>query len=191
MDLIQREDEQLKVMEQVEKSTAELKALNAQIDEAQQQYDVTRGQLAGKLAELQAEIDRIRPEREGAAAAVPAKAREMFERLAERYEGEAMAAICRPKPKREEYVCTVCNMDLVVDLYNRLHTRDEIVYCPSCRRMLYIPDDLPPDMAVNKKKPQKEERGPVSAANAKPTPPTAPATAPAPAPASESAATAE
>ena len=69
-----------------------------------------------------------------------------------------MSAISRPKPKREEYVCTACNMDLVVDLYNRLHTRDEVVFCPSCRRMLYIPDDLPPEMAINKKKPAREEK---------------------------------
>jgi hypothetical protein len=27
-----------------------------------------------------------------------------------------------------------------------------MVFCPSCRRILYIPDELPPEMAVNKKK---------------------------------------
>jgi hypothetical protein len=43
-------------------------------------------------------------------------------------------------------------MDLVTDVYNRLHTRDEMVFCPSCRRILYIPDELPPDLAVNKRK---------------------------------------
>jgi DNA-directed RNA polymerase subunit RPC12/RpoP len=63
-----------------------------------------------------------------------------------------MAAIARPNRRREEYICTSCNIDLVVDLYNRLHTRDELVFCPSCHRILYIPDDLPPDAAVNQKK---------------------------------------
>jgi hypothetical protein len=50
-------------------------------------------------------------------------------------------------------------MDLVQDMYNRLHTRDEITFCPNCRRILYIPDDLPPDKAVHKKKPAKEPKG--------------------------------
>ena len=49
-------------------------------------------------------------------------------------------------------MCSSCMMDLVTDVYNKLHTRDDMVFCPSCRRILYIPDELPPDMAVNKKK---------------------------------------
>ena len=150
------EDEQLKAMEQVEKFAAEIKALQGQIEEESAKHKTTQEQLGGKLAELQLDIDKMRPQREEAAAAISPKAREMFERLVERYEGEAMSPISRPKPRREEYVCTACNMDLVVDLYNRLHTRDEMVFCPSCRRLLYIPDDLPPEMAVNQKKPQKE-----------------------------------
>jgi DNA-directed RNA polymerase subunit RPC12/RpoP len=83
----------------------------------------------------------------------------MFERMADKYEGEAMAAIARPNPRREEYVCTSCNMDLVVDLYNRLHTRDEVVFCPSCKRMLYIPEDLTPENAVKQKKAPRARKG--------------------------------
>jgi hypothetical protein len=41
-------------------------------------------------------------------------------------------------------------MSLVVDIYNRLHSRDELVTCTSCGRMLFIPEDLPPDVAVHK-----------------------------------------
>ena len=152
------EDEQLKEMEQVEKLAAEIKMLQGQIEEESKKHQATKDQLGGKLTELQAEMDRLRPLRDEVAAEVPAKAREMFERLVDRYEGEAISPISRPKPRREEYVCTACNMALVVDLYNRLHTRDEVVVCPSCRRLLYIPDDLPPELAVNQKKPQKEAK---------------------------------
>ena len=42
-------------------------------------------------------------------------------------------------------------MDLVIDVYNKLHSRDELVFCPSCRRILYIPDDLPPEVAIKGK----------------------------------------
>ena len=62
------------------------------------------------------------------------------------------------KRRREEYVCTSCNMDLVADVYNRLHTRDDLVFCPSCRRILYIPEDLPPEAAVHRKKPAKPRK---------------------------------
>jgi uncharacterized protein len=153
------EDEQLKVMEKVEQTAAEAKTLQGQIDETSKVHDTTRAELAGRLAELQSEIDKLRPEREAAAADVPAKARDMFERMADKYDGGAMAAIARPNPRREEYICTSCNMDLVVDLYNRLHTRDEVVFCPSCKRMLYIPDELPPEMAVKQRKAPKAKKG--------------------------------
>jgi len=146
------EDEWLKVTETVEKLQAELKDLNAQLEGEKQRHQQTLAQLSGRLAELQAAIDRQRPVREEAAAAVPATARDLFEKLCERYEGEAMSAIGRTNPRREEYVCTACNMDLVADVYNKLHSRDEMVPCPNCRRLLYIPDDLPPELAINRKK---------------------------------------
>jgi hypothetical protein len=41
-------------------------------------------------------------------------------------------------------------------VYNRLHTRDELVFCPSCRRILYIPEELPPETAVHRPKERKE-----------------------------------
>jgi DNA-directed RNA polymerase subunit RPC12/RpoP len=63
-----------------------------------------------------------------------------------------MGALMKPDRRKEEYVCSACMMDLVTDVYNKLHSRDEMVFCPSCRRILYIPDDLPPELAVNKKR---------------------------------------
>jgi uncharacterized protein len=152
------EDELLKVMEQVEAAQPQIKELAGQLEEEQKRNVLTREQLSGKLAELQREIDRLRPLREEAAAGVPGKAREAFERLAERYDGEAMGPIAKPDRRREEYICTTCNMALVPDTYNRLHSRDEPVFCPSCHRMLYIPDDLPPELAVNKAKPRPPDK---------------------------------
>jgi uncharacterized protein len=152
------EDETLKVLEQVERLQGEAKTLTAQLDEERKRLDELKGQIGGKLSELQAEIDRLRPAREAAYAALPPKARQGFERLSERHEGEAMAPLVKPDRRREEYVCGSCNMSLVVDVYNRLHSRDELVTCASCGRLLYIPDDLPPDQAIHKAKEKKEPR---------------------------------
>jgi hypothetical protein len=115
-------------------------------------------EIGPRSSQIQAEIDRLQPVRDEAADAVPARARDLFERIADRYEGEAMAAIARPNPRNEEYVCTACHISLVPDLYNRLHVRDEPMLCPSCGRLLYIPDELPPEMAVNKPKSRREMR---------------------------------
>lgn len=152
------EDAAIKAMEEVEKTEAEVNDLASQLEHETSRLEAMRSEISDRLAELQAEIDRLQPQRDAAAAEVPPTAAAAFDRLAERYEGEALAALTRTHPRREEYACTACNMDVVTDVYNRLHTRDELVACPSCGRLLYIPEDLTPDQAINKKKPAKTKR---------------------------------
>jgi hypothetical protein len=152
------EEELLKLMASVEKLQTEVKELTASVEAETAKLGAMRAEIGGRVKELQAEIDSLRPLREAAAAAVTPKARQAFERLAERFEGEAMSALTKPDKRREEYACTACNMDLVTDVYNRLHSRDELVFCPSCHRILYIPDDLPVETAVHKVKEKKEPR---------------------------------
>jgi predicted nucleic acid-binding Zn-ribbon protein len=150
------EEEAIAVMEANEKAQGEIAALTAQLEAETSKLATMKTEIGGKSRELEAEIEALRPEREAAAAAVPASARTAFDRLADRFEGEAMSAISKPDRRREEYACSACNMDLVRDVYNRLHTRDELVFCPSCRRILYIPEELPPEMAVHRPKEKKE-----------------------------------
>lgn len=145
------EDEVFKVMEQVEKKQAEITDLTAQIQGETQKHADTKAKLGGRIAELQAEVDRLAPLRDEAAQGVPPRALDMFERLCDKFEGEAMAPMAKPHRRREEYTCGSCNMDLVVDVYNRLHTRDEPVVCPNCHRLLYIPEGLTPDVAIHSK----------------------------------------
>ena len=158
------EDELLKAMQLVENSQAELKDLQAQLEGEQKKYGETKAQLGGRLAELQTEVDRLTPVRAEAAKALPPKALDLFERNLEKYDGETMAAIGKPDRRREEYNCQGCHMDLVADVYNRLKTRDEPIQCPNCRRLLYIPEDLSPDVAVHKPKERREKRGKEEAA---------------------------
>jgi hypothetical protein len=152
------EEELLKSMEAVEKLQKEVKELAEMSAAENTRLEGMRGEIDGRVKELQAEIESLRPARDAAAKAVPAKEVEAFTRLAERFEGEALSALTKPDRRREEYACSACNMDLVTDVYNKLHSRDELVFCPSCRRILYIPDDLPLEMAVNKVKERKEPR---------------------------------
>jgi uncharacterized protein len=152
------EEELLKVMEGVETLQKEVKELSDTSGAENTKLESMRGEIDGRVKELQAEIESLRPARDAAAEAVPAKGVEAFNRLADRFEGEALSALTKPDRRREEYACSACNMDLVTDVYNKLHSRDELVFCPSCHRILYIPDDLPIEMAVNKVKERKEPR---------------------------------
>lgn len=149
------EEDAMKVLEGIERLQAELKDLQAQLASESEKAATMKSQITAQTADLQAEIDAIKPEREAAAAGVSAKGRIAFDRLAERFDGEAMSPLIKPDRRREEYSCSACMMDLVRDVYNKLHTRDELVFCPSCRRILYIPEDLTPELAVHKPKEKK------------------------------------
>jgi predicted nucleic acid-binding Zn-ribbon protein len=152
------EESLLKVMETVEKAQAEIKELTASLEAEKAKLESIRLDIGDRVKQLQSEVDSLRPAREESAAAVTPQARQAFERLADRFDGEAMSALAKPDRRREEYVCTSCNMDLVTDVYNKLHGRDELMFCPSCHRILYIPDDLPVELAVHKVKEKKEPR---------------------------------
>lgn len=148
------EDEAMKVLEAVERGQNEAGAMATQLEAEQKKLQTMQAESGDTVKRLTAEVEALRPAREAAAAAVPPKGREAFERLAERYDdGEAMSAIGKPDRRREEYICDACNMSLVADVYNKLHSRDDLVFCPSCRRILYIPEDLPPEAAIKTVKP--------------------------------------
>jgi predicted nucleic acid-binding Zn-ribbon protein len=76
--------------------------------------------------------------RENAAGALSREARELFNRVSERYEGEAMARVSRVHPRRDDFICEGCNMSVSAERANALMTRDEIISCRSCGRILYI-----------------------------------------------------
>ncbi len=155
VDKSKSEDEMLTSMENVEKLAAELKDLTTAVETDSAKLATMQAEINDTINVLQAEVDSLKPARDEAAAAVPQKARDAFERIVDHMDGEALAPISKPDKRREEYICGGCHMDLVVDVYNKLHSRDDIVFCPSCRRLLYIPDDLPPEVAVKKKKAEK------------------------------------
>jgi hypothetical protein len=151
------EEDWIRTTEAIERGQAELKELAAGLEAERAKLASMKEQITDTISRLQAEIDALRPARDEAAAAVPKKAMDAFTRLADHHEGEAMSALVKHDRRREEYSCSACMMDLVTDVYNKLHTRDDLVFCPSCRRILYIPDDLPPELAI-KARPKSKDK---------------------------------
>jgi len=150
------EEESLKLMESLEKDQATATDLTTTVASEQEKLTTLQAGIGDKTKSLQDEVARLTPIRDSLGEKLLPKARDAFARLADRYEGEAMSPLVRPDIRVEEYLCTACHMELVRDVYNRLHTRDDLVFCTSCGRILYIPEHLTPDAAVNKPKEKKE-----------------------------------
>jgi predicted nucleic acid-binding Zn-ribbon protein len=155
------EETALARMEEVEQAQGQVTELTAALEADQTKLAALRAEVGDKVTALEAEIAAIRVQREAVSAAVPARGHDVYDRLAERFEGEAMSPLIQPDRRHEEYICGGCNMGLVTDVYNKLHTRDDIVVCPSCKRILYIADDLPPEMGgkSNETAPTHKTRG--------------------------------
>lgn len=145
------EEAAIKLLEQLEGAASDAKNYTTALESEESKLAEMKAKMGDKAIGAQAEVDRLRPDRDEAAKALTPAIVEQFDRLGDRYEGESMAAIERPSMREEEYLCTGCNMGLVPDVFNKLKTRNDIVTCPSCRRILYIPDTMTIENAVGKK----------------------------------------
>ncbi len=109
----------------------ERKQENARLDELRAATIEAEEACKDRLAQLTEKRDR-------AAEAVPGKALSIFNRVAVKNDGEAMAMVFRTNPKREEFACEGCNMAVTLEQVNAVMSRDEAVLCNTCGRILHL-----------------------------------------------------
>lgn len=145
------ETEALAAMEVAETKHAEVEAAEAALASETQKLEDLEQSNDETVKRLTAEVEALVPARDEAAAGVKPANLQLFDKLSERYDGESLAPIEMPDARRMEYFCGACNSEMPVDVYNRVHSRDEVTVCPMCSRVLFIPVNLTPDQAVPKK----------------------------------------
>lgn len=129
IDQIQKTDDlQTKLVELERLSVERVKVRDA----GQAELNTCRGEVGSRLGEL----DR---ERTVAAAKIPQRDLDIFNRAADLYDGEAMAELVAVDARRREYSCAACNMELPVEKYASLASNPNLsVTCTSCHRILYL-----------------------------------------------------
>lgn len=148
------EEQGLAAIEQLDGLRKTMGDLKSRGDNEAAKLATMKGSVDDKVKALSAEVEAERAPRDAAAAELSPAVLQAFHRAGERYDGEALAAIERPDARDVEYLCTGCNTYLVANIYNRLmSSKDEIVHCPSCGRILFVPDELTPELALASKKP--------------------------------------
>lgn len=152
VDRAKLEEQLIKVMEQVEASNTEVTNLTGVLGAEEAKLTEMQGQLGDKANAAQAEVQKVTPDRDAAAAQIKPAILAEFNKLADRYEGEALAQLEKPDPRDPDYLCAGCNMSLVPDVFNKLKTRDDAVICPHCRRFLYLPENATYETHVSTKR---------------------------------------
>jgi len=115
-----------------------LTSLSPERKSFEEQLKKSRAEQASKKQQIEADLDRYVQEIEAQKAArlelVAAIKPEVlinYDKLREAKNGLAVVIT-----KNE--LCMGCNMKIPPQSYNQVITSDEIIYCPNCRRMLYI-----------------------------------------------------
>jgi len=133
------EEKALQIMQQADNVNEEAGKLTQQIAEQEERLREIHQESSKQIEKLSAMAEEISAKREQAAAQIPPEVLAIFERIADNYDGEAMAPIeIRGKKPPYEYICGGCFMTLNAEHVNALRMRDEVRTCDNCRRILYL-----------------------------------------------------
>ncbi|MEK6675606.1 MAG: hypothetical protein AABZ47_08135 [Planctomycetota bacterium] len=119
-----------------------LKKTESEIEEDQKKWQSEVAAVEATVAafekQCEAELTQLTTQRDQCASGIVAGALSVFNRVAERHDGEALAPVIKVYPKREEFSCSGCNIKLTLEVVNSLRTREDLQICHVCGRILYL-----------------------------------------------------
>lgn len=133
-DISDSEEEGLREVEKSDAKQKERDALQAEIDSLEKEFAVLDESLTREEAEVALKLKEMNTERrrrmgEG----VPPDVLNQYERLLEARDGVALAML-------DVRTCQGCFIAVPTNIYVRLTRGREVVACPNCQRILYLPE---------------------------------------------------
>jgi len=132
------ESQALELMKNIDADQQQSTQIQQQIEQEKTELNETRKQSEELSKKYEAEISEIEQQWHKAASEVSTEVLEIFKRVAETYDGEALAEIEIHDNRSGVYTCGGCFMSLTTETANTLLSRDEIIRCPNCTRILYL-----------------------------------------------------
>ncbi len=132
------ENRVLELMREIDQLKAGTERVAAEMAKATEEAAKAEEALRSFEAESRQELQKLEAERDQIADRIAPSVLEAFNRAANHHDGEAMAAVAKLRPKRDDYTCVGCNMEVTLEVVNALQTRDEIQLCGVCSRILYL-----------------------------------------------------
>ena len=126
-----QEEPVLELMDQREQQQALRETLQQELSQAEQQRSELEVRLQQQRQQLEEELDQLLRQRATIAAAVPLKDLQLYEGLLSSKQGKALAHV-------ERATCQGCRINLPMLVQQRIRSNQELVQCPSCRRILYM-----------------------------------------------------
>jgi uncharacterized protein len=131
----QRLDESiLRRGDEIEAATKTAETAKAAVDEAEKALRVMRRRYEKEAARLEKELDERTPERERLAASLEPEVLRRYDEIRRRNHNLAAVRV-------EHGACAGCRMKVGTALMRRVMATDQYVYCESCSRFLFPPDE--------------------------------------------------
>lgn len=137
-DLTRVEAQAMEMMQAVEERKEGLAKLEADREKIDAKIAELSGQLGDVRTDVGERLNGLEAQKREIAATLSAEELNLFDRLSERYDGEALAAVQTVNPRGDEFMCNGCNMTVTADYASRLRFADEIITCKSCGRILFV-----------------------------------------------------
>lgn len=128
----------LQLMEQLQNMQAARMDIEKEHERLSQEMRSRESTLKEFDAQKEAELKDLGRQREAYAAEISPQTVATFTRVAHRHDGEAMAAVEKAHPKRDDFICMGCHMKITLEIVNALQTRHELQTCDGCGRILFI-----------------------------------------------------
>lgn len=133
------ETQVLELMKNIEADDAACSEIKNQIDQQRLKVGEIRKEAEVKTAELEKDVAEVQAEWDAAAKDIPPAALAVFSRVAENYDGEAMAEVEQADENSPSYSCGGCFMGIPAEVVNVLSgKKDDIIRCSNCTRILYV-----------------------------------------------------
>ncbi len=132
-DLSKLEEKLLQIMMEIESLEQETAQFDEQIKIEDENLEKVKNDLETTKESIQGDLDSLEGKKAELSNSIDPKHFDMFDRLADRYDGEVVSEV-----EQKDQICGGCYMSIPLELVNRLLTRDEVITCPSCGRILTI-----------------------------------------------------
>jgi len=136
------ENQILELMKNIDSDESDCTQIKEQINEEKTRLEEVRSESESKSVEFEKEIAEIQTEWDQESKNIPAESLNTFKRVAETYDGEAIAKVEQQDSRSDSFTCGGCYMGLTAETVNQLMTKDDIIRCPSCTRILILDDKL-------------------------------------------------
>lgn len=128
------EDRILERMMEADELTGALKSAESALVTAQKEVDAEKRAISAEHDGMRTLVERLSHERAALVAGLAPDVLTVFELVAKRRHGVAMA-------EARDGICTICHVRLRPQVFNTVRRNEAIIQCDSCQRILYF---LPP-----------------------------------------------